>query len=175
MRRIWVAGTSGSGKTTLAAEIARTLDVPHVELDALWWGPGWTPRPDFPDTVARALAQDAWVACGNHRGTDAGPLLRARADTLVWLDLPRATVMRRVTLRTIRRIVTREPLWAGNRERLRSQLRPDGIVRWAWSTHEANRQSYAGASTDPELAHLTVHRIRCDDDLRTFRDHLAAG
>ena len=40
--RIVVVGTSGVGKTTLAKDIAAALAIPHVELDALHWDPGWT-------------------------------------------------------------------------------------------------------------------------------------
>ena len=43
MQRIVVVGTCGSGKTTLAAELAKRIEAPHVELDALHWGPHWTP------------------------------------------------------------------------------------------------------------------------------------
>ena len=39
--RIAITGPSGSGKTTLAVEIARTLGIPHVEIDALHHGPNW--------------------------------------------------------------------------------------------------------------------------------------
>jgi ABC-type dipeptide/oligopeptide/nickel transport system ATPase component len=41
-RRIAVVGTTGSGKTALARRISQWLDIPHVELDALYWGPHWT-------------------------------------------------------------------------------------------------------------------------------------
>lgn len=43
--RILVVGTSGAGKSRLAGQLAAALGVPHVELDALYWGPDWTPRP----------------------------------------------------------------------------------------------------------------------------------
>ena len=46
-RRILVAGTSGSGKSTLAVQIAEVGGQPYVEIDALFHGPGWTPRPEF--------------------------------------------------------------------------------------------------------------------------------
>ncbi len=54
MRRIVVIGTTGSGKTTLAQEVAARMGLPHVELDALHWGPGWSeaPRETFRAGVA---------------------------------------------------------------------------------------------------------------------------
>ena len=42
MKRVNVKGTSGSGKTTFAQELAKRLEVPYVELDALHHGPNWT-------------------------------------------------------------------------------------------------------------------------------------
>lgn len=44
-QRISVVGTSGSGKTTLARKIAKTYELPHVELDQLQWEPNWTAVP----------------------------------------------------------------------------------------------------------------------------------
>jgi adenylate kinase family enzyme len=39
--RIVVVGASGSGKTTMAKALSRALGLPHVELDAINWQPGW--------------------------------------------------------------------------------------------------------------------------------------
>ncbi|MPZ15785.1 MAG: hypothetical protein GEU73_15410 [Chloroflexi bacterium] len=47
LTRVVVVGTSCAGKTTLARRLARILASEHVELDSLYWGPEWTPRPDF--------------------------------------------------------------------------------------------------------------------------------
>lgn len=53
LRRVAVVGTSGCGKTTVARELSAVLDVPHIELDALYWQPHWVARPagDFRDLV----------------------------------------------------------------------------------------------------------------------------
>jgi adenylate kinase family enzyme len=40
--RVSILGTSGSGKTTLARRLAAALDLPHLELDAVFHQPGWT-------------------------------------------------------------------------------------------------------------------------------------
>ena len=45
-QRIVVIGTTGSGKTTLAKALSARLNLPHVEMDAIHWGPNWTPLPD---------------------------------------------------------------------------------------------------------------------------------
>ena len=45
--RILVAGTSGAGKTTVAAALSARLGIPHTDIDGLYHGPGWTPRPEF--------------------------------------------------------------------------------------------------------------------------------
>jgi adenylate kinase family enzyme len=133
--RVLVAGTSGSGKTTLAAQVGVVLDLPHVELDALFHGPGWTPRPEFQDDVARFAAGARWVTEWQYG--EARPLLAERADLLVVLDLGRALVMGRVVRRTLGRRLRREQLWNGNVEPpLRTVLTdPEHIVRWAWRTH----------------------------------------
>ncbi len=56
--------------------------------------------------------------------------------------------MRRVIGRTIRRAVTREELWHGNRERPSSWLRWDpheNIVRWAWTDYPVKRERMLAA------------------------------
>jgi adenylate kinase family enzyme len=45
MYRIVIVGTTGSGKSTLAEQLAARLGGDFVDLDALNWGPSWTPAP----------------------------------------------------------------------------------------------------------------------------------
>ena len=145
-RRVLVAGTSGSGKTTLARVVGARLGTPCVELDALHHGPAWTPRPEFADDVRRLAAGPAWVTEWHY--TAVRELLLDHADCLVWLDLPRGVVMRRVVRRTVRRRLRREVLWSGNIEPpLRTILSDrDHIVRWAWRTHGRTAVRVAAAA-----------------------------
>jgi adenylate kinase family enzyme len=151
-RRVLVAGTSGSGKTTLATQVAAVLQVPYVELDALFHGPGWVPRPEFEADVHRFSAGPGWVTEWMYAPVRAH--LAGRADLLVWLDLPRSRVMRQVVRRTVWRRVRRQRLWNGNVEPpLRTFVTDrDHIVRWAWRTHERTAERIAAAGRRrPEL------------------------
>jgi adenylate kinase family enzyme len=164
MKRVVVVGNSGSGKTTLAASLADRLGVPHLVLDSVFHQPGWTPlpEPEFQDRVRRRLdaSPGGWVVCGNYRAVR--EIVWSAADTVVWLDLPRAVVMRRVAGRTGRRLLTRQELWNGNREEVRNVLSwdpGDSIVRWAWTHHGRYVEQYEHALADPRWQHLTFVRL----------------
>jgi adenylate kinase family enzyme len=156
--RVLVAGTSGSGKTTLGQQIGARAGVPHTEIDGLFHGPGWTPRPEFLDDVAQLMACPEWVTEWQYDA--ARPILLGRADLLVWLDLPRSTVIRRVTVRTVRRRIGRHQLWNGNVEQPLWRILTDRehIIRWAWKTHGAQAGRVRAASA--QRPDLTVVRLR---------------
>jgi adenylate kinase family enzyme len=163
VRRISVVGTSGSGKSRLARELAGVLAVPFVELDAIFHQPGWVPLPadEFTARVSAATAGDGWVVDGNYSKV-VRPVVWRRADTVIWFDLPRATVMRQLILRTIGRIAGKAELWNGNRERWRNffSLNPEqSVIAWAWTTHARNRQRYREAVADLAYAHLRFIRV----------------
>lgn len=162
--RVHVVGTSGSGKSTVARRLAFVRGVPHIELDALHWLPGWIERDrdEFRTLLKAELDAPAWVVDGNHLGR-ARDLLWARSTTIVWLDLPRHAVMRQVTTRTLRRWWRREKLWGGNRERLRKALfsREDSILWWAWTSYARRKRQYAellGPSCEQEVIRLRSRR-----------------
>ncbi len=169
MRRVVMVGNSGSGKTTLADEVATRLAVPHVELDAHFHQQGWvpTPEPEFVGAVRSALDAadadaDGWVVCGNYPAARAS--IWARADSIVWLDLPRAVVMTRVALRSARRIVGRTELWNGNRESLSDLAAlhdPNrSLLRWTWDAVEGYRTRYVPAMASTTWGDLRWYRLR---------------
>jgi adenylate kinase family enzyme len=158
-----VVGNSGSGKSTLARQLAERLEVPWVELDAIYHQPDWQPLPveEFRERVAQLTAAGAWVVDGNY--SSVRDLVWGRADTVVWLDLPRHTVMRQVVWRTIRRAALRAELWNGNRERwasVFSRSPTESVIVWAWHKHSVLRHRYAMAADDPANAHLRFVRVR---------------
>lgn len=164
MQRVLVAGSSGAGKSTLAAELARRHGLPYTELDSLFHGPGWVPRPQFLDDVRAVVAGDTWVSEWQYDA--ARPLLLARADTLIWLDFPRRTVMHRVLRRSLRRALLRERTFNDNTEGFRAWLDPGHPVRWAWSQHEHPRvRVLAAVEQRPEL---TVIRFRSPAEVRRW-------
>lgn len=157
-RRVLVAGASGSGKTTLAGRIAEALGIPHVEIDGLFHGPGWVPRPTFEADVEQFSAGPAWVTEWQYGSVR--PLLAERADLLVWLNLPRPVVMRQIVGRTVVRRLRRVELWNGNIEPpLRTVLTdPEHVVRWAWNTHRTNAARVGRLAAD--RPQLPVIRLR---------------
>jgi adenylate kinase family enzyme len=162
VRRVSVVGNSGSGKSTLARELAAVLGVPYLELDSVYHQPGWEPLPadEFRRIVTKRTAVDGWVIDGNYGVVR--PIVWDRADTVVWLDPPRRTVMRQVIWRTVRRAVTRQELWNGNREQARNFFRLDpeeSVISWAWHSHAKYRARYGAAAADPANARLAFIRL----------------
>ena len=100
-------GISGNGKTTLSRRLAAQLDVPYVELDAIYHQPGWTELSldEFRARVDEATRGDGWVVDGSYRRF-VGDIVLGRAETLVWLDQPLALVLWRLSRRAVRDIRT---------------------------------------------------------------------
>jgi adenylate kinase family enzyme len=166
-----VVGNSGSGKSTLARVLAARLGCGAVELDGIYWQPNWTPliRDAFRTRVTDLVAAEWWVVDGNH--STVADLVLARADTFVWLDLPRLLAMARITRRTLVRMVTKRPLWNGNTESFRNLLSWDperNILRWAWTRRPIIRERNEALLADPANAHLRPVRLRSRADVRQF-------
>ena len=115
--------------------------MPAIHLDDLHHLPGWreSPPEELRAKVDAATRGAAWVADGNYGSVIAD--LRARADLVVWLDLPFHVTFRRVVSRTLRRSITGELCCNGNRESLVTAFfRRDSILLWAITTHLRTRR-----------------------------------
>jgi adenylate kinase family enzyme len=159
----------------LAARLAAVLGVPHVELDAVFHQPGWQEldRDRFQDEVRALSAGDGWVIDGNYSAVR--EIVWRRADTVVFLDLPRRRVMRSVITRSLSRVLRRTELWNGNRETVANVLHPrDSIVVWAWTQHAKYGKRYGAAMHDPAWDHLDFVRLRSRREANAWLDRLRA-
>jgi len=133
---------TGVGKSTFARRLAEAADLPYTELDALHHGPNWQPRPEFGAEAAALAAGDRWITEWQYT-SKLGDLLSARADAVVWLDLPRSVALPRLIRRTIRRRLRRTVLWNGNVEpplHTFFTAPEDNILRWEMRTHRKWRE-----------------------------------
>jgi adenylate kinase family enzyme len=175
-QRIHVLGNVGAGKSTLAARLARALEVPFVELDALNWEPGWvglnaTNPEEFERRTREATAGDGWVVAGSYLGFSQR-VFWPQLETVVWLDLPLPQLLWRIVTRSWRRWRSRELLWGTNYERFWPQLmvwrKEESLVWWAVTQQRRKRRSMLECMTDPRWAHLRFVRLTSSAEAEAF-------
>ena len=170
MERVVILGPGGAGKSRLATEISRRTGLPVVYLDHLFWRPGWTPAPrdEARRALAAAIAGDRWVLDGNFLPENGGWDGRfERADTVVFLDLPRRTCLWRVLWRLARDRRRRRPdLPAGCREGFDLNL-----LRWIWAYPRTDRPRVLGLLARLD-ARVDVLHLRSQAEVQRFVEAL---
>jgi adenylate kinase family enzyme len=157
----------------LAQALAEGCGLPYVELDELYHQPGWVQkdRRSMAADVQELLGSTAeWVIDGNYNSSG-GRQVRSIADMIVFLDLPRSLVMRRIVWRTLRRAALREELWNGNREPWTNltSLAPDkNIIRFAWDNHARYSRRYHEQIQTGEWDHAEVVTLRSSDEVERW-------
>jgi adenylate kinase family enzyme len=88
VQRVAIVGTPGAGKSTLARELGTRAGLPVIHLDQHYFLPGWERKSDaeWDEIRERLLAGERWVMDGAFAMEKAVD----RADTIVFLDFPRA-------------------------------------------------------------------------------------
>lgn len=169
MQRIHIIGGSGSGKTTLGRILAARHRLPFIDLDDLFWEPGWVEagHAELARRLAPRVAGDGWVVAGNYFATTE-PMLWPRLTQLLVLDLPYALMMRRTVWRTLKRGLTGEPCCNGNRESLRRIAHADGVIRYLARSWPRRHARFAGIRHEPALAHAQVHVLRRPAEVARF-------
>ncbi len=175
-QRIVVIGSSGAGKSTLARR-CESLGYARLELDGLMHQRDWVPLPE-PEMHAGIAAfierHERWVIDGNYARYR--ELIWSAADTIVWLDLPRAVVMHSLLRRTVIRVLRREVLWNGNRERWTNLTSFDpekSVLAWSWTHFASYREDFAQLMCGIEYPHLTWHRLRSRREIHRTLARLA--
>jgi len=173
-KRIIVIGSSNAGKSTLGLQLAEYLHASFIELDALYWEPGWIAASDevFRERVRRAIQSESWVMAGNYsRQRDISwPLV----DTVIWLDLGLSTLLRRCTLRSWHRWRNRELLWGTNRENFWEHLilwNPDkSLLAFTAKHYWAKRRELESLTRNPEWKHINFVRLRSQQEIDSWRN-----
>lgn len=176
-RRIAVVGTTSSGKSTLAEKLARKVGADYIELDSLYWEPNWKPAEslDFFVRVEEAIRSEAWVVAGNYRLVR--DLIWDKAEAVIWLDYPFHIVFWRLLKRTIRRGVTQEELWNGNREKFWWHLKlwsEESLFHWLFKTYWRRKREYPALFALPENAHLKIIHFKHPKDTEKWLSNVAA-
>ncbi len=165
MQRIAIVGCSGGGKSTLARALGARLGLPVIHLDALFWKPGWVEsEPEaFRAAVDAAVSADRWVSDGNFTGASA--LRFARADTIIWIALPRWVCLWRAFRRAVLAFGrSRSDLAPGCPERIDPAFY---AYIWNWDRLTRPKMEQALQAHGP-----SARLIRLADD-RAVRDFLA--
>ena len=166
MRRVMVIGQPGSGKSTFARALGDVTGLPVVHIDMIHWQSGWRERSrEEKDRLTRAVhARDAWIFEGGHSRT--WPERLARADTLIWLDVPLPLRLWRVIRRAVTGLGrTRPDMPPGCPERLgRGFLE---FLAYIWRTRRTSRAAMQ-AIFDVPPAHLRLHRLGSRADVRRY-------
>ena len=135
MRRVLVIGSGGSGKSTVAAQLGELLGLEVQHLDKFYWSSGWVEpaRDEWIKTVTDLTDRDAWIMDGNYSGTL--ELRLQKADTIVFLDLPRVLCLWRILKRRfLYRNGTRPDMAEGCNEQLNFEF-----VEWVWNYPRRSR------------------------------------
>ncbi len=178
-----MVGSSGSGKSTLAAELAERMGAPLVELDALNWKPGWkglneTDPSELERLIGEGTEGDRWVVAGSYLAFSQ-KIFWPKLEVVIWLDLPRGLLLRRVFRRSWRRWRKRELLWGTCYEQFWPQLqiwkREKSLLWWIWTQYYPQKELLLAAMSDPEWSHIRFIRLTSIDEVEKFREKRRCG
>lgn len=106
MPKIYIIGSVGSGKTTLAKRLSKELNINYYELDNVTWeyNPNGNDRrrndKEIIEIFEKIISQKDWII--ENVGKDIYSLAYEKADTIIYIDLPKKILYKRIIHRWIK-------------------------------------------------------------------------
>jgi len=173
--RIIVIGSSCSGKSSFATALATKKKIKYIELDQLHWLPNWVERPDseFRELVQQAIdpavleGENAWIIDGNYSVTR--DITWPQATQIIWLNHSFTLVLYRSITRSLHRIFTKKPLFAGNVESFgQTFFSRDSIIWWVIKTFHKKRSSYEALLKEQTKCGVKVVELKGQGQVDVF-------
>jgi hypothetical protein len=167
VERVVVIGCAGSGKSTLARQLAGRTGLPLVERDGL----GEEGTPGYLSAIAQMAARPRWILDGAPYYAD--ELVYAAADTVIFLDYPKALVLWRVLRRTAGIEVLRRPAGTHRPQGLSALRDREHPLRWAWTSHADRHREGSALMARPCLAQAQILRFTRPSTARRWLRQIA--
>ena len=165
MKRIAVFGNAGGGKSRLARRLAALTGLPLYVIDRIQFREGGTAvsKDELLTAHADLLRKDEWIIDGY--GSTALAWERfARADTLVYIDLPLAVHHWWVTKRLLGGLFVTPPGWPKGSPLWSSSMLSYKVL---WLCHRHLTPKYRQLVADM-AATKRVHHLRSAKEIRVF-------
>jgi len=165
MRKVAIFGNAGGGKSTLARKLAEIINLPLYPIDTFKYLPGGEEitHDEFLDKHKLLLSRNEWIIDGFGDVTTAWERF-AKADTLIYIDLPLFTHAWWVSKRLFKGLFVNPEGWPENSPILAGSL---NSYRVLWLCHRRltprYRQYIAGSNSAKQVYHLKSAR-----DIRSF-------
>lgn len=169
MNRIVIIGATGSGKSRLAKTLSEKFGHTVIELDDLYWNPGWKPSSDaeFEQRILHATPNTNWIMTGNY--TRFHHITWEKADTLIWLDYNLLINLWHLVKRTTMRMFDKRPICNGNYETPAHVFSKDSIFVWLFKSYGRRKRDNTSVFNDNSAyPHITKIRLTSRRDCRNW-------
>ena len=155
MKRVAVFGNAGAGKSTLARRLAELTRLPLYVIDKLQFRDGGeaVPHEDYLEAHAELLRSDAWIIDGYGSIATAWDRF-AKADTLVYIDLPLLTHYWWVTKRLAKGLFAAPEGWPANSPLWSSSIQSYKVVGRCHRGLTPKYRQYVAEATSKRVHHL---------------------